>query len=86
MSPGTHSNAPAVASASWLSIGAIFLLFTLIRRSQATDVTSLLYLTPPTTAIMAWCLSGESFSALALAGMALAVPGVAFVVRKQEIS
>lgn len=65
-----------------LSIGAIFLLFTLIRRSQALEVTSLLYLTPPTTAVMAWLLFGESFSGLALAGMALAVLGVAFVVKK----
>lgn len=65
-----------------LSIGAIFLLFTLIRRSQATEVTSLLYLTPPTTAVMAWLLFGEAFSPLALAGMAVAVLGVAFVVKK----
>ena len=65
-----------------LSIGAIFLLFTLIRRSQATEVTSLMYLTPPTTAIMAWLLFGEAFNALGLAGMAVAVTGVAFVVRK----
>jgi drug/metabolite transporter (DMT)-like permease len=66
-----------------LSIGAIFLLFTLIRRSQALEVTSLLYLTPPTTAVMAWLLFGESFTLLALAGMAVAVMGVAFVVKKQ---
>ena len=65
-----------------LSIGAIFLLFTLIRRSQATAVTSLLYLTPPTTAVMAWLLFGESLTLLALAGMAVAVTGVAFVVKK----
>ena len=65
-----------------LSIGALFLLFTLIRRSQALEVTSLLYLTPPTTAVMAWLLFGEAFSPLALAGMALAVLGVAFVVKK----
>ena len=65
-----------------LSIGAIFLLFTLIRRSQATEVTSLLYLTPPTTAIMAWLMFGESLGALALAGMAVAVLGVVFVVKK----
>ena len=65
-----------------LSIGAIFLLFRLIGRSGATEVTSLMYLTPPTTAIMAWLLFGESFSPLALAGMAVAVAGVAFVVRK----
>lgn len=89
---------PALSSVTWsmdfiaawlwsifaLSIGAIFLLFTLIRRSQATEVTSLLYLTPPTTAVMAWLLFGEAFSPLALAGMAVAVLGVAFVVRKQE--
>jgi drug/metabolite transporter (DMT)-like permease len=67
-----------------LSIGAIFLLFTLIRRSRATEVTSLLYLTPPTTAIMAWLLFGEAFSPLALAGMAVAVLGVAFVVKKPK--
>lgn len=65
-----------------LSIGAIFLLFTLIRRSRATEVSSLLYLTPPTTAIMAWLLFGESFSPLAVAGMLVAVLGVAFVVKK----
>lgn len=65
-----------------LSIGAIFLLFTLIRRSAATEVTSLLYLTPPTTAVMAWLLFGEAFSLLGLAGMAVAVAGVAFVVKK----
>lgn len=65
-----------------LSIGAIFLLFTLIRKSDATKVTSLLYLTPPTTAIMAWLMFGESFSLLGIAGMGLAVLGVAFVVKR----
>ena len=69
-----------------LSIGAIFLLFKLIRRSNATEVTSLLYLTPPTTAIMAWLLFGESLSPLGLLGMAVAVTGVAFVVKKKGIS
>ena len=69
-----------------LSIGAIFLLFRLISRSAATEVTSLLYLTPPTTAIMAWLLFGEVLGPLGLAGMAVAVVGVAFVVKKQETS
>jgi drug/metabolite transporter (DMT)-like permease len=67
-----------------LSIGAIFLLFALIRRSDATQVTSLLYLTPPTTAVMAWLMFGEAFSALGIAGMALAVLGVYFVVGKRN--
>ena len=67
-----------------LSIGAIFLLFALIRRSDATQVTSLLYLTPPTTAVMAWLVFGEAFNALGVAGMALAVLGVIFVVKKSK--
>ena len=65
-----------------LSIGAIFLLFRLISRNDATKVTSLLYLTPPTTAVMAWLMFGEALSPLGLAGMAVAVMGVAFVVKK----
>jgi drug/metabolite transporter (DMT)-like permease len=65
-----------------LSIGAIFLLFALIRRSAATEVTSLLYLTPPTTAIMAWIVFGETLSASGVAGMAAALVGVVFVVKK----
>ena len=65
-----------------LSIGAIFLLFTLIQKNDATKVTSLLYLTPPTTAVMAWLMFGESFSLLGLAGMVLAVIGVVCVVRQ----
>lgn len=67
-----------------LSIGAIFLLFKLIRRSEATSVTSLLYLTPPTTAIMAWIVFGESLSLAGVVGMLVAVVGVALVVKKQE--
>lgn len=65
-----------------LSIGAIFLLFALIRRQAATSVTSYLYLTPPTTAIMAWLMFGETFSVIGMVGMLLAVVGVLFVVKK----
>ena len=65
-----------------LSIGSIFLLFTLIRKSAATQVTSLLYLTPPTTALMAWIAFGEVFSLIGMLGMLLAVIGVVFVVKK----
>jgi drug/metabolite transporter (DMT)-like permease len=65
-----------------LSIGAIFLLFALIRKNAATTVTSLLYLTPPTTVVMAWLMFGETLGIAGLVGMMLAVAGVAFVVRK----
>ena len=65
-----------------LSIGAIFLLFALIRKNAATTVTSLLYLTPPTTAVMAWLMFGETLGVAGLVGMMVAVIGVVFVVRK----
>lgn len=75
-----------VAALLWsilaLSIGSIFLLFTLIRKRAATQVTSLLYLTPPTTALMAWLAFGEVFSVSGMLGMLLAVIGVAFVAKK----
>ncbi|WP_454720930.1 MULTISPECIES: DMT family transporter [Cupriavidus] len=65
-----------------LSIGAISLLFLLIREGAATRVSSLMYLTPPTTAVMAWLLFGESFPPLAAFGMVLAAGGVALVMRR----
>lgn len=65
-----------------LSIGAIFLLFALLRGSAATRVASLMYLTPPVTAVIAWLMFGEVFSLTGAAGMAIAVLGVAFVVRR----
>ncbi len=65
-----------------LSIGAMFLLFALIRKNAATHVSSLMYLTPPVTALIAWLLFGEAFGLAGMAGMLLAVAGVAFVVKK----
>ncbi|CAO3431190.1 DMT family transporter [Azospirillum endophyticum] len=65
-----------------LSVGAIFLLFALIRRGAAAKVASLFYLTPPVTALIAWLLFGERLGIVALAGMAVAVCGVALVNRK----
>ncbi|WP_287365825.1 DMT family transporter [Thauera sp.] len=59
-----------------LSLGAISLLNLLIRSGSAVNVASLFYLTPPTTALIAWAMFGETLSALAVAGMAIAVAGV----------
>jgi drug/metabolite transporter (DMT)-like permease len=59
-----------------LSIGAISLLNWLIRHGSAVNVASLFYLTPPTTALLAWALFGETLTGAALAGMAIAVFGV----------
>lgn len=62
-----------------LSIGAISLLNLLIRSGSAVNVASLFYLTPPTTAIIAWLMFGEALSGLAITGMAVAVSGVYLV-------
>ncbi|PLX72744.1 MAG: EamA family transporter [Azoarcus sp.] len=59
-----------------LSLGAISLLNLLIRSGSAVHVASLFYLTPPTTALIAWAMFGETLSGLALAGMIVAVAGV----------
>ena len=64
-----------------LSCGAIFLLLTLIRRGKATQVSSLFYLVPPTTALIAWPLFGETYSLAAAAGMGLAMLAVWLVMK-----
>lgn len=67
-----------------LSIGAISLLYVLIRNGGATKVASLFYLVPPTTALMAYAIFGEQLSVTAMAGMALAALGVALVVYRKQ--
>jgi len=64
-----------------LTLGGSSLLYLLIQRGAATSVTSLMYLVPPCTALMAWVLFGEAFTATMLIGMLLTVGGVALVVR-----
>ena len=64
-----------------LSIGAMTLLHLLIRRGAAAKVASLFYLTPAVTAALAWLLFGETLSAVAIGGMAVAIAGVALVAR-----
>jgi drug/metabolite transporter (DMT)-like permease len=64
-----------------LSVGAISLLYWLIKRGRATQVSSLFYLTPPVTALLAYFFFGEILTPTALAGMAVAVVGVALVNR-----
>ncbi|RYX87138.1 MAG: DMT family transporter [Bradyrhizobiaceae bacterium] len=64
-----------------LSLGGSSLLYMLIQRGSATAVTSLLYLVPPCTAVMAWLLFREPIGALTLAGILLTAIGVSMVVR-----
>lgn len=76
---------PFVLALGWtvfgLSLGAVFLLFALIRRGAATAVASLIYLCPPVTAILAWMVFGEAYTLWAALGMAITVVGVWLVTR-----
>ena len=63
-----------------LSIGAVLLLLPLLRGGTAAGVSSLYYLVPPATAIVAYLLFGETVSGSALTGIAVTVLGVALVV------
>jgi drug/metabolite transporter (DMT)-like permease len=64
-----------------LTLGGSSLLYLLIHRGAATAVTSLLYLVPPCTAVMAWLLFGEAITVFTIAGIALTALGVSLVVR-----
>lgn len=70
---------------SWLvlvlSVGAIGLLNHLIRSGTAVNVASLFYLVPPSTALIAWLVFGETLTLIQLVGLAVAVTGVALVRR-----
>ena len=61
------------------SIGAYTILHLLLRRGQATGVTSLLYLTPPVAALIEWAVFGAAPTPTMWLGMALACVGVAMV-------
>ena len=78
-------NPHLVGAMAWsvlgLTLGGSSLLYILISRGAAASVTSLMYMVPPTTAIMAWVLFGETITALTLAGTALTALGVSLVVR-----
>ncbi len=65
-----------------LTLGGSSLLYLLIQKGAATEVTSLMYLVPPCTALMAWAFFGEVFSLSMGAGMLLTAVGVALVLRQ----
>lgn len=79
-------NTEFIAAMAWsvlvLTIGGSSLLYILIQRGAATAVTSLLYLVPPTTALMAWVLFSEPITLITIVGTALTAIGVSIVVKK----
>lgn len=81
-----HWNLYSGGAMAWsvlvLSLGGSSLFYILIQRGTAAAVTSLLYLVPPTTALMAWLLFSEQVTALTLVGTAVTALGVGLVVRE----
>jgi drug/metabolite transporter (DMT)-like permease len=65
-----------------LTLGGSSLLYLLIQHGAATRVTSLMYLVPPCTAVLAWALFAEPVSPATVVGIMLTVSGVALVVRE----
>ncbi|PKO30692.1 MAG: EamA family transporter [Betaproteobacteria bacterium HGW-Betaproteobacteria-9] len=80
-----HWNGELVGAMAWsvlgLTLGGSSLLYMLIQRGAAASVTSLMYLVPPCTALIAWLLFAEPITAVTLAGTALTAFGVSLVVR-----
>jgi drug/metabolite transporter (DMT)-like permease len=64
------------------SIAASTLLLVMIRRGTVARTAALLYLVPPLAALQAWIGFGEALVPVQLAGMGLAVLGVAIVTRR----
>jgi drug/metabolite transporter (DMT)-like permease len=67
-----------------LTLGGSSLLYLLIQRGAATQVTSLMYLVPPCTAVLAWLLFDEVFTWSMGLGMLFTASGVALVVRSPQ--
>ncbi len=62
-----------------LSLGAITILYYMLRRGEASRVASQFFLVPAVTALMAWAMFGETFGLFELGGLVIAGIGVALV-------
>jgi drug/metabolite transporter (DMT)-like permease len=82
-------NAEMIWAMAWavlvLTLGGSSLFYILIQRGAAAAVTSLLYLVPPTTAVMAWVLFNEPITWVTLVGILVTAIGVSLVVRPPKI-
>ena len=67
-----------------LTLGGSSLLYLLIQRGAATRVSSLMYLVPPCTAMLAWLMFDEPITATVVAGMVLTAVGVGLVLHQAQ--
>jgi drug/metabolite transporter (DMT)-like permease len=81
-------NAELLGAIAWsalaLTLGGSSLLYLLIQKGAAASVSSLMYLVPPTTALMAWILFAEPITYITVLGTLLTALGVALVVRQPK--
>ncbi|MER6815754.1 DMT family transporter [Spirillospora sp. NPDC000708] len=74
------------ASLAWMvavnSIGVFLLLNTMLRRSPASTVAALFFLTPSVTAVLAWATIGQALHPLTVAGLVLGGAGVLLAGRR----
>ena len=75
-----------IFASAWLSIvnsiGAISLLYILMRKGEASKVASLFYLIPGVTAVMAFAVLGETLTPMAMAGFGVTGAAVYFCTRR----
>jgi drug/metabolite transporter (DMT)-like permease len=85
---GVQWNSEFMGAMAWsvlgLTLGGSSLLYLLIQKGAAASVTSLMYLVPPSTALMAWFLFDEPITMVTLMGIALTAWGVSWVVRSPK--
>lgn len=74
---------PLLYLALVISVAAQLLLYQLIRRGNLVNVTSLFYLVPVVTVILDYLTLGDKMSAVAIAGMAAILGGLALVFRNE---
>ena len=83
-----HWNGDLMGAMAWsvlaLTLGGSSLLYLLIQRGAAASVSSLMYLVPPCTALMAWLLFSEPITTLTIVGTLITALGVSLVVRPRK--
>ena len=95
LAAATGQLVPPMTGSFWFSVGWIVVLSTfgaygcywaLLRRTSATTVSSLLYLTPPTTMVLAWLMFGQGLTGRGLLGLAICLAGVVLVLLPRKLS
>ena len=83
-------NAQLAGAMAWsvlaLTLGGSSLLYLLIQRGAAASVTSLMYLVPPVTAMIAWLLFAETITTITVAGTLITALGVSLVIRAAPLA